>query len=360
MRLGVVFGGRSVEHEVSVVSAMDVLREADASRYEPVPFGVTGEGRWLTPSESQMQLNRRVALFHNRMSGDVPPLLERQEVLDELRSVDVVFPLVHGVNGEDGTLQGMLEMFRIPYTGCGVEASALGMDKAMQKRLFADAGLRIAKHMVVYEDAWKRDREAVAQAIERVGYPAFVKPSNGGSSVGVSKVRSREDLGEAMRIAFEMDRKAVVEETVAGREIDCGVLGNERVEASPVGEVIAAGEFYDYRAKYLDDSAQIVAPADLTPEVSERVRESAVTAFKAIDGEGFARIDFFLPDDGEPVVNEINTLPGFRPVSMFPRLWAEAGVSFSELITRIVDLGLARHERQASKDPGLKPREEAR
>ena len=360
MRLGVVFGGRSVEHEVSVVSAMDVLREADPSRYEPVPFGVTGEGRWLTPGESQMQLNRRVALFHNRMSGDVPPLLERQEVLDELRSVDVVFPLVHGVNGEDGTLQGMLEMFGIPYAGCGVEASAIGMDKAMQKRLFADAGLRIAKHMVVYEDEWERDREAVAQAIERVGYPAFVKPSNGGSSVGVSKVRSREDLSEAMRIAFEMDRKAVVEETVAGREIDCGVLGNEQVEASPVGEVIAAGEFYDYRAKYLDDSAQIVAPADLTPEVSERVRECAVTAFKAIGGEGFARIDFFLPDDGEPVVNEINTLPGFRPVSMFPRLWAEAGVSFSELITRIVDLGLARHERQARKDPGMKPHEEAR
>ncbi len=350
MRLGVVYGGRSAEHEVSVVSASAVLREADSARFETVPFGVTGEGHWLTPQESQMQLKRRIAPYHNRMSADVPSLLERQDVLDELRAVDVVFPLVHGVNGEDGTLQGMLEMFGIPYAGCGVAASAVGMDKTLQKRLCDEAGLRIAKYMVVFEHEWESGRGDVIAAIERLGYPAFVKPSNGGSSVGVSKVSSREDLGEAMRLAFGIDRKAVVEETIVGREVECGVLGNELVDASPVGEVIPAGDFYDYRAKYIEDSARLIAPAELPTGAADRIRERAVAAFKAIDGEGFARVDFFLPEDGEPVLIEINTLPGFTPISMFPRLWELAGVSYSELITRIVELGLARGERDAKKD----------
>ncbi len=351
MKLGVVYGGRSSEHEVSVVSAQAVLREADPARFEAVPFGVTGDGHWLTPRESQMQLNRRIAPFQNRMSGDVPPLLHRPEVLDELRGVDVVFPLVHGVNGEDGTLQGMLEMFGIPYTGCGVAASAIGMDKALQKRLFADAGIRIAKHLFAFEDEWQRDGDAVMAAIERLGYPVFVKPANGGSSVGVSKARSREDLSEALRVAFDMDRKAVVEEAIVGREVECGVLGNEIVEVSGVGEVIPSGDFYDYRAKYLEDSARLIAPAELPDATVARVQAQAIAAFKAIDGEGFARVDFFLPDDGEPVIIEINTLPGFTPISMFPRLWELAGVSYSALITRIVELGRARAEREAKKDP---------
>jgi D-alanine-D-alanine ligase len=350
-RLGVVYGGRSAEHEVSVVSAQAVLREADADRFETVPFGVTAEGRWLTPQESQQQLDRGTAPFQNRMSGEVPPLLHRPEVLDELRSVDVVFPLVHGVNGEDGTLQGLLEMFGIPYAGCGVAASAIGMDKTLQKRLFADAGIRVANHLFVFEDEWQRDADAVAAAIEFLGYPAFVKPANGGSSVGVSKVRSREDLGEAMRVAFEMDRKAVIEEMIVGREVECGVLGNEIVEVSGVGEVIPAGDFYDYRAKYLEDSARLVAPANIPDAAADRVRAQAAAAFKAIDGEGFARVDFFLPEDGEPVIIEINTLPGFTPISMFPRLWELAGVTYGDLIARIVELGLARSERNASKDP---------
>jgi D-alanine-D-alanine ligase len=351
MRLGVIFGGRSLEHEVSVVSAIAVLREANQGRFEAVPFGVTKEGRWLTPRESQARLNTREAPFQKTMHGDVPPLLERGEVLDELRMIDAAFPLIHGVYGEDGTLQGMLELFGIPYAGCGVEASAIGMDKAVQKQLFADAGIRIAKHTVVFEDEWERDAGGVAAVIERMGYPAFAKPANGGSSVGVSKVRSREDLAEALRIAFDMDRKAVIEETVAGREVECGVLGNEDVDASPVGEVIPAGEFYDYAAKYLENSARLIAPAEIAAAEAEKVRERAVAAFKAIDGEGYARVDFFLPEDGEPVINEINTLPGFTPISMFPRLWALAGVSYNELITRIVELGLARHVRQLGKDP---------
>jgi D-alanine-D-alanine ligase len=346
-RLGVVFGGRSVEHEVSVVSAMELLEHADGDRFETVPFGVTRAGRWLTPDETRAQLARSEPLFSKRIEADVLPLAERAEVFRELGRVDVVFPLIHGVNGEDGTLQGMLEMLDVPYAGCGVAASAVGMDKSLQKELFQRAGLKVARYQTVLAHDWRGRDSELARGIERaVGYPAFVKPANGGSSVGVSKVRSREDLGDAMRTAFGLDRKVLVEEAVVGREVDCGVIGNEEIAASPVGEVVGTREFYDYAAKYLDDSARIVAPAEITPAESRAVQDSAVTAFRAIDGQGFARVDFFLPADGEPVVSEINTLPGFRPVSMFPMLWALAGLTYRELITRLVDLALERFGRR--------------
>ena len=228
-RLGVVFGGRSVEHEVSVMSAMDVISAADPDRFDVVPFGVTRDGRWLTPEETRVQLARPDAPFEKRLDADVPQLLERREVLGELRHVDVVFPLVHGAYGEDGTLQGMLEMFGLPYCGCGVAASAVGMDKALQKKLFSAAGLKVARYLTVREHEWQHGGEAIARGVESdLGYPAFVKPSNGGSSVGVSKVRSREDLGEAMRSAFALDRKILVEEAIVGREVDCGVRRQRR------------------------------------------------------------------------------------------------------------------------------------
>jgi D-alanine-D-alanine ligase len=349
-RLGVVFGGRSAEHEVSVVSAMELIAAADPARFETVPFGVTRDGRWLTPDETRAQLDRNDALFEKRIALDVPPLLERAAVLDALRRIDVVFPLVHGVNGEDGTLQGMLEMFGIAYAGCGVTASAIGMDKALQKQLFARAGLNVTRHVVLVEEEWDDDRDVVARGVEAdVGYPAFVKPSNGGSSLGVSKVRSREDLAPAMRAAFDMDRKVLVEAAVEGREVDCGVLGNEDPQASPVGEVVHGGDFYDYHAKYLDEDARIVAPAGLPAEAAEAVRADAVRAFRALDCAGFARVDFFVRGDNPPVVTEINTLPGFRPVSMFPTLWAAAGIAYRELISRIVDLALDRFARQRAR-----------
>ena len=340
-RLGVVFGGRSAEHEVSVVSAMNVLEAADPARFDVVPFGVTRDGRWLTPDETRKQLNRGDKPYEKRIDADVPSLLERPEVLRALHGLDCVFPLVHGVNGEDGTMQGMLEMFGLPYAGCGVAASAVGMDKALQKRLFAAAGLKVARHLAVLEHEWASDGTAIAKGIDAiVGYPAFVKPANGGSSLGVTKVRSREDLGTALQTAFTYDRKALVEETLRGHEVECGVLGNDEPEASPVGEVIPSGEFYDYVAKYLEDSARLVAPAELAAETSGAVRNAAVRAFRAIDGRGYARVDFFVTEGEEPVVNEINTVPGFTPISMFPRLWALAGVAYRELISRIVDLGI--------------------
>ncbi len=341
-RLGVVFGGRSVEHEVSVVSAMELLAHADPERFEPALFGITRDGRWLTPQETAHQLGRDEPLFTKRLQADVPPLAERPEVIRELAACDVVFPLVHGVNGEDGTLQGMLEMLGLPYAGCGVAASAIGMNKALQKELFVQAGLEVAPFLVATRHQWA-DPKLVVQSIEQsFDYPVFVKPANGGSSVGVSKVRSREDLGDAMSAAFRIDRKVVVETAVRGREVECGVLGNDDPAASPIGEVVPTGEFYDYAAKYLDDSARLIAPADLPEETAEELQEMAVRAFQAIAGEGFARVDFFLPDGEPPIINEINTLPGFRPVSMFPKLWAVAGVTYRELISRVVDLAVER------------------
>jgi D-alanine-D-alanine ligase len=343
LRLGVVFGGRSVEHEVSVVSAMELLAHADPERFEPAPFGVTRDGRWLTPQETAHQLGRDEPLFTKRLQADVPPLAQRPEILRDLAQCDAVFPLVHGVNGEDGTLQGMFEVLGLPYAGCGVAASAIGMDKVLQKELFVRAGLEVAPFFFATKHQWAETPKQIVQSVEQsFPYPVFVKPANGGSSVGVGKVRSREDLGDAMSAAFRIDRKVLVEAAVHGREVECGVLGNDDPEASPIGEVVPGGEFYDYAAKYIDDSARLIAPADLPEETAEELREAAITAFQAIAGEGFARVDFFLPDGEAPIVNEINTLPGFRPVSMFPKLWAVAGVTYRELISRVVDLAVER------------------
>jgi D-alanine-D-alanine ligase len=242
-------------------------------------------------------------------------------------------------------------MFGLPYCGCGVAASAIGMDKALQKKIFAAAGIAVARYLTVRQAEWDGGGDEIARGVERdLGYPAFVKPSNGGSSVGVSKVRSREDLGAAMRTAFALDRKALIEESVRGREVECGVLGNDDPQASPVGEVVPGGEFYDYTAKYLDESARLVAPADLRDDESAAVRETAVRAFRALDGAGFARVDFFLTEERGAVLNEINTIPGFTPISMFPRLWQLAGMTYRELISRIVDLALERRMARTALD----------
>jgi D-alanine-D-alanine ligase len=344
MKLGVIFGGRSVEHEVSVVSAMEMIKAADPDRFNVVPFGVTRDGRWLTPDETQRQLDRDDPPYQKRLDADVPRLVERREVFDELSSADVLFPLVHGINGEDGTLQGMLEMFGLPYAGCGVAASAIGMDKGLQKHLLVEAGIDVAPFIELRASHWQGDQRAVSMQIEQaVGYPAFVKPANGGSSVGVSKVHSREDLDGAMKTAFNVDAKVLVESAIRGREIECGVIGGETPSASPVGEVMPAGEFYDYAAKYLEDTARLVAPAELDDETTESVQETAVEVFDVIEGgAGFARVDFFLERDGHLVFNEINTIPGFTPISMFPRLWQLAGLTYRELISKLVDLALGR------------------
>jgi D-alanine-D-alanine ligase len=258
--------------------------------------------------------------------------------------LDVAFPLIHGQHGEDGTLQGLLELLDLPYVGCGVAASAVGMDKALMKAVFRGAGIPTGDYIVVRGARDEAEVLATAREIEeRIGYPAFVKPANGGSSVGISKAHGREELTLALVEASKHDRKLVIEKTVEGREVECAILGNEDAQASPIGEIRYQREFYDYEAKYLDPATQVIAPTELPADVVARVQALALQAYKAIDGAGLSRVDFFLLPDGSVLIDEINTIPGFTPVSMYPRLWQAAGIGYSELITRLVDLALARH-----------------
>ncbi len=348
MRLGVIFGGQSLEHEVSVVSAQYVT-DAASDRFDVVPIGVTKDGAWLTPDETQRQLDRDDEKFHKTLElGGERGLLARPEVLGALKEIDVAFPLIHGTHGEDGSLQGLLEMAGVAYVGAGVAASAIGMDKALMKRIMAQAGLDVADHIVV-RAAQYEGVEQIADAVEAsVGYPAFVKPANGGSSVGISKVHSREDLGQAICLAFRYDRKVLVEEAIEGREVECAVLGNDNPEPSPLGEISYTREFYDYEAKYLDDSTELIVPASVPDETARRIQELAVQGYRSIDCAGMGRMDFFLTPDDRIIIDEINTLPGFAPTSMYPLLWKHAGLSYAGLIGRLVDLALERHKERVN------------
>ena len=345
VRVGILFGGRSVEHAVSIVSARGVMAALDPDRFRAVPIGITKQGTWLTPAQTEQALD---AIHSERLRTLEEPLgdgiLYRVQALTSLRRVDVVFPLVHGTNGEDGTLQGLLELARVPYVGAGVAASALGMDKALQKTVFRQHGFPVADDVVIIASRFRDDPVAAAREIEAaIPYPCFVKPANGGSSVGTSKARSREDLENALEEAFALDRKVIVEAAIEGRQVEVAVLGNDEPQASPVGEVTFAGEFYDYHAKYEDPNTKLHIPADIPEAVARDARETALAAYKAIDCAGLARVDFFLtPHDGL-VLNEVNTIPGFTPMSMYPKLWEYAGLSYRELITRLIELAFERH-----------------
>ncbi len=346
LRLGVIFGGESGEHEVSVVSAQHVI-EAARERFDVVPIGVTTTGAWLTRDETERQLAREDEPFHKTLVADEAGILARPETLAVLREIDVAFPLIHGTRGEDGTLQGLLELAGVPYVGAGVAASAIGMDKALMKRLFRQAGLDVAEHIVVRLSGYREDPDSLRDAVESsVGYPAFVKPANGGSSVGITKAHSREDLNGALCLAFRYDRKALIERAVTAREIECAVLGNDDPQPSPLGEITFTREFYDYEAKYLDPSTELLVPAKLPPATAERIQELAVRGYRAIDCAGMGRMDFFLTAEGEVLLDEVNTVPGFTPGSMYPRLWEHAGLGYSGLIDRLVELALERHKEQ--------------
>jgi len=345
LRLGVIFGGRSGEHEVSVVSAQHVMAAVDRSRFEVVPIGVTRGGAWLTPEETQSQTDAPAPPFKKTLVDEAEGLLGRPQALSVLSEIDVAFPLIHGPSGEDGTLQGLLELARLPYAGAGVAASAAGLDKALMKALLRDAGLPVVDWLVMTRPQWAKDAAGLTQKAEaEIGYPCFVKPANGGSSVGITKAHSREELTNGIAWAFRFDRKLIVEKGVEPREIECAVLGNDEPEASPLGEIICEREFYDYEAKYLDSSTTLSIPAKLPRDCSSRIRALALDAYRAIDCCGMARVDFFLTPAGEVFVDELNTIPGFTPGSMYPRLWQVAGLSYSELISRLVDLGLERFE----------------
>ncbi len=359
IRVAVIFGGRSGEHEVSLASATSIMANIDRSKYEVIPVGITKEGRWLLGGDPMGLLKGEVGRVKGEIEG-VEPSVVSVEASNEARNVveagerrsplqvDVAFPVLHGTYGEDGTIQGLLEMAGVPYVGAGVLASAAGMDKAIMKSLFIQAGIPVVKHLVVLRKDWEADPERIMDRIEQgLGYPCFVKPANLGSSVGISKARDRVTLAEAMAEAASYDRKLVIEESVDAREVECSVLGNDDPVASLPGEVVPCNEFYDYRAKYVDEGSRLIIPAELSEETTLEVRRLAVEAFKAVDCSGMARVDFFIErDSGRPLVNEINTIPGFTKISMFPKLWEASGLSYGKLIDRLIELAL---ERQGEK-----------
>lgn len=366
LRVAVLFGGRSGEHEVSLMSAASVMAAMDPDRYEVVPVAITREGAWLLPDDAARALQeglervrgRPVGLLGDpRVRGLVDlkpgPVQGRPPVPAEgaLGEIDVVFPVLHGTYGEDGTIQGLLELANVPYVGPGVLSSAVAMDKVVMKDLFTRHGLPVTAYRGYRVHRWRRDREAILDEIEETfGWPVFVKPANLGSSVGVHKCGDRSSLLAGLADAFRYDRKVIVEEAVPDpREIEVSVLGNEEPEASVPGEIVPSREFYDYRAKYLDDASQLLIPAPLTDEQAENIRSLAVAAYKAVEGEGMARVDFLVSRaTGQVFVNEINTIPGFTRISMYPKLWEASGLPYPALIDRLIELALQRwQEKQA-------------
>jgi D-alanine-D-alanine ligase len=368
-RVMVLFGGRSAEHEISILSARFVVESLDRERFEPVLVGITKEGRWVRESEAALlaqsrdprlvKLNAATAEVHlaaRPASGTALATRRRAELLVDggAQPIDVVFPVLHGPLGEDGTLQGLLRLAEVPFVGSGVLGSAVGMDKDVMKRLFREAGLPIVPHVTLRAIDRRRRGAALADEALAVGAggPVFVKPANLGSSVGVSKVTSRSDAERALELAFSFDEKVVVERGVAGvREIECGVLGNDEPIASAVGEIVVTHRdgFYSYDAKYVDpDGSHTRIPADLPPDEVRRAQELAVRAFDVLGCEGLARVDFFRSSSGELFLNEVNTLPGFTAISMYPKLFEAAGIGAKELVTRLVDLALERAAARAA------------
>ncbi len=357
IRVGLVFGGRSGEHEVSLASARSVMRNLDTEKYEVMPIAIDKTGTWLLGVEPAMmieteqtkeqleQQSKAVTLTGDPNMGRLIPL-NANETLEGNGVVDVMFPVMHGTYGEDGTLQGLLEMANVPYVGCGVLGSALGMDKEIGKMVFENAGLSILPYVSFRRLQWERDPESIMDTVEqKLSYPCFVKPANLGSSVGINKASNRDGLCHAIQEAAEFDRKIVVEQGINCRELECGVLGNDEPLVSIVGEIVSSGEFFDYRAKYIDNRSITYIPADIPPEVSTEIRRRALVAFKALDLNGLARVDFFQDkDNGKIYINEVNTLPGFTETSRYPKLWAASGLPYSQLIDRMIELGIERHQ----------------
>lgn len=348
VRVAVLFGGQSGEHDVSLRSAKNVMDALDPDRYEIVPVGITREGRWLSGGDPFAALTASSPLF---ALGDgtmptAPAEAPTESGLSAVfaETVDVVIPVLHGPMGEDGTVQGMLELAGIPYVGAGVLGSALSMDKAMAKTVLAQEGLPQAPWRLVTRKEWEQNPDAITAWVEHAfGFPCFVKPSNMGSSVGVSKAHDPSELLAAMREAGRWDRRIVLEQAVNARELEVSVLGNDEPIASVVGEVVPGNEFYDYNAKYVDDNSDLIAPAVIDRDTMFQVQELAIAAFRALDVAGMARVDFFLERDTDQIfINEVNTIPGFTAISMYPRLWEASGMSKSELLDRLVGLALER------------------
>jgi D-alanine-D-alanine ligase len=357
LKVGVLFGGRSAEHEVSILSARAVIAALDPEIFDAVPIAIARDGRWLLQSSERLLREKgdsRAAhidiagadvALHDRPG--VRAIVERG-VAGKTHAIDVIFPIVHGPMGEDGALQGMLELAGIPYVGAGVLGSAVGMDKDVMKRLLKHAGMPIGRYEVVRHYDYSRTPHSVMRSLSSLQYPLFVKPANLGSSVGITRVLARSQLPNALEVAFSYDTKVVVEAGVTGREIECAVLGNDEPVASLPGELVVnhPDGFYSYDAKYLDDGVALNIPAQLDAVQIREVQRLSIDAFRALECSGLARVDFFLQPNGEWLINEINTLPGFTAMSMFPKLWAASGVQPREIITRLIDLALTRHAKR--------------
>ncbi len=357
LRVGVIFGGRSGEHEVSLRSAESIINALDREKYEVVPIAITLQGKWLASSEVTNLLpsavienaDQHVAIFGDPTEKGLARLdAGRADKRDKL---DVIFPVLHGTYGEDGTIQGLLEMADVPYVGCGVLGSAAGMDKVVMKRLFREAGLPIVEFTHFLRTQWEADPLLVeARVAEAIGFPCFVKPANLGSSVGISKATDAKTLNEAIALAAKYDRKIVVERGVDAREIEVSVLGNDQPVASLPGEIIPqSADFYDYQAKYIHaNGARLMIPAELSEEQTAEIQRLAIEAFQAIDGAGLGRVDFFLErDTGKLLLNEINTMPGFTSISMYPKLWEASGIGYKDLIDRLIELAFDRHREKS-------------
>jgi len=355
LRVGIVFGGKSAEHEVSLQSAKNILDAIDKTRFEPVLLGIDKQGQWHLNDASDFLINAQdPALIALNRAGEGVALVpgeSRQQIIarqsgNALSQIDVIFPIVHGTLGEDGSLQGLLRMAALPFVGSGVLGSAVSMDKDVTKRLLRDAGLAVAPWISVTQA--QRSRINASEVIAQLGLPLFIKPANQGSSVGVSKVDSAEAFDSALDVAFTFDRKVLIEKGIKGREIECAVLGNDDPQASPCGEIVVHDTFYSYETKYLSETgAQTQVPAAIDAETSDAIRAVAIKAFQALECSGMARVDVFLTDAGEIIVNEVNTLPGFTNISMYPKLWQAAGLGYRDLISRLIELALDRHQ-QAS------------
>lgn len=356
IRVAVVFGGRSDEHDVSLRSARTIMDALDPDHYEVVEIGITRSGQWLAGDNPHAALVAESPMFHLTegeqtaipdSSRDIQPVIGAEALLPQqaANGIDIFFPALHGPMGEDGTLQGMLEMAGVPYVGSGVLGSAVGMDKAMTKVILEQAGVPQLPWLLITRREWQLNPDGVITRIEEaLPYPVFVKPANMGSSVGVSKAKNSADLRTAMQEAAHFDRRVVVEQGVTGRELEMGVLGNDAPITSGLGEIKPRAEFYDYASKYLDDSAELIIPAAVDPEVQKEMERIAVDAFIALDLAGLARVDFFLEDGTNQIyLNEVNTLPGFTSISMYPMLWQQAGIELPELVNRLVELALERH-----------------
>jgi D-alanine-D-alanine ligase len=355
LRIGVIFGGRSGEHEVSLASAASVIRALDPEKYEAVPIGITKEGRWLVGTPAQKMLPEVLRAGHGVMLNadpSVAALVPTDGGSSATLRVDVVFPVLHGTYGEDGTVQGLLDLAGLPYVGAGVLGSAVGMDKDMQKRLFLQAGLPVGDFAAILRSEWEASRKSVLRRLSKqFRYPVFVKPATLGSSVGMTKVHRASEMPAALDFASEFAQKLVIERGISGREIEVAVLGNDDPEASVPGEIIPHREFYDYTAKYLEQGTKLEIPAKVSRAQVRQFKEYAVRAFRSLECRGMARVDFFLENrTGRIYLNEINTIPGFTSISMYPKLWEASGLSYRDLIGRLIGLALAEHrEKQRTK-----------